>query len=246
MSDLEDLVPPHEPAEDAIAFAGRAALSLIPAVGPLASETLAYALEARQAQRQHQFNLQIARALTETMDRIGSAATLEDVVSSDDFIAGVTRAQRAAAETASASKRQRLAAAVANGGGWAPFSASERAQFVRLVEDFDELHVWLLHYFQNPMEWLQARGLYEQHSRISSGGIDGPLGAALGMRQSVWRESVAQAVADLDRAGLASIPLTTMMSRNGIFQPRTSPKGERFLEFINESDHVAAEPPGSI
>ncbi|MCR2791462.1 hypothetical protein NQ156_00100 [Microbacterium sp. zg.Y625] len=246
MSDLEDLVPPHEPAEDAITFAGRAALSLIPAIGALASETLAYALEARQVQRQHEFNVQIARALTETMRRIDSAAILEDVVGSDDFIAGVTRAQRAAAETASASKRQRLAAAVANGGGWAPFSASERAQFVRLVEDFEELHVWLLHYFQNPTEWLQARGLYEQHSRISSGGIDGPLGAALGMRQSVWRESVTQAVADLDRAGLASIPLTTMMSRNGIFQPRTSPKGERFLEFINESDHVAAEPPASI
>ena len=121
VSDLEDLVPPHEPAEDAIAFAGRAALSLIPAVGPLASETLAYALEARQAQRQHEFNVQIARALTQTMQRIDSAATLEDVVGSDDFIAGVTRAQRAAAETASATKRQRLAAAVANGGGWAPF-----------------------------------------------------------------------------------------------------------------------------
>ena len=175
------------------------------------------------------------------MQRLDASATLEDVVSSEDFIAGVTRAQRAAAETASSSKRKRLAAAVANGAGWAPFSASERAQFVRLVEDFDELHVWLLHYFQNPAEWLQARGLYEAHSRVSSGGIDGPLGAAPSMRQSVWRESVTQAVADLDHAGLASIPLTTMMS--GIFQSRTSPKGARFLEFINEPDHVAAEPP---
>jgi hypothetical protein len=246
VNDLEGVVPPHEPAEDALAFAGRAVLSLIPAVGPLASESLAYALEARQAQRQHDFNVQIARALTETMQRLDATATLEDVVSSDDFIAGVTRAQRAAAETASSSKRQRLAAAVANGGGWAPFSATERAQFVRLVEDFDELHVWLLHYFQDPAEWLQARGLYEQHSQISAGGIDGPLGAALGMRQSVWRESVAQAVADLDRAGLASIPLTTMMSRSGVFQSRTSPKGARFLEFINESDHVAAEPPNLV
>lgn len=120
--------PPHEPAEDAIAFAGRAALSLIPAVGPLASKSLAYALEARQAQRQYDFNVQIARALTETMQRLDASATLEDVVSSEDFIAGFTRAQRAAAETASSSKRRPLAAAAANGrGGRFSLRVSERS-----------------------------------------------------------------------------------------------------------------------
>lgn len=33
MSDLDDLVSPHEPSEDVLAFAGRAALSMVPLVG---------------------------------------------------------------------------------------------------------------------------------------------------------------------------------------------------------------------
>jgi hypothetical protein len=51
-------------------------------------------------------------------------------------------------KTASDDKRRRLAAAVKNCGSWASFSVSEREQFTRLVEDFDPLQVWLLHYFR--------------------------------------------------------------------------------------------------
>lgn len=181
MTDLDALVPPHEPAEDTLAFAGKAALSLVPVVGPLAAETLAHALETRQAERQHEFNVAIAQALTDAISRLDEAATIEDIVGSDEFIAAVTRAQRAAAETASHHKRQRLAAAIANGGSWAPFSASEREQFTRLVDEFDELHVWLLHYFTDPTGWLQSRDLYAQHANLMMGGIDGPLGTALGV-----------------------------------------------------------------
>ena len=101
MTDLDALVPPHEPAEDTLAFAGKAALSLVPVVGPLAAETLAHALETRQAERQHEFNVAIAQALTDAISRLDEAATIEDIVGSDEFIAAVTRAQRAAAETAS-------------------------------------------------------------------------------------------------------------------------------------------------
>ena len=72
----------------------------------------------------------------------------EDIAGSDDFIVAVARAQRVAGKTESSDKSRRLAAAVENCGSWAPFSVSEREQFTRLVEDFDLLHVWLLHYFR--------------------------------------------------------------------------------------------------
>lgn len=246
VTDYENLVPPHEPAQDALALASKAALSLIPLVGPLASDTLAHALEARQAERQHAFDIAMARALTDTISRLDAAATPEEIVASDEFIAAVTRAQRAAAETASDIKRRRLAAAVANGGGWAPFSASERDQFTRLTEEFGELHVWLLHYFTDPAAWLKSRDLYDQFSNIMMGGIGGPLSSALRAEQGVWIEPVSQAAADLDRAGLASIPLTTTMGIDGIFAPRTSGKGHRFLAFINETDSVTSEPPAAL
>jgi hypothetical protein len=246
MTDLDALVPPHEPAEDTLAFAGKAALSMVPVVGSLAAETLAHALESRQVQRQHEFNVAIARALTTALEQLDNTATLEDIAGSDEFIAAVTRAQRAAAETASQQRRERLAAAVANCGGWAPFTATEREQFNRLVEEFDALHVWLLHYFTDPTGWLQARGLYQQHANIMMGGIDGPLGSALNVHPTVWEGPVKQAAADLDRNGLASIPLTTMMSAQGIFAPRTSSKGQRFLKFISETDSIAADAPTEL
>lgn len=246
MTDLDALVPPHEPAEDALACAGKAALTMVPVVGSLAAETLAHALESRQAQRQHEFNVAIARALTTALDQLDETATIEDIVGSDEFIAAVTRAQRAAAETASQQKRERLAAAVANGGNWAPFAATEREQFTRLVDEFDALHIWLLHYFTDPAGWLQARDLYQQHANIMMGGIDGPLGSALNVHPGVWDGPVKQAAADLDRNGLASIPLTTMMSAQGIFAPRTSSKGQRFLAFINETDSIAADAPTDL
>ena len=246
MTELDALVPPHEPSEDTFAFVGKAALSMVPIVGPLAADALAHALESRQAQRQHEFNVAIAHALSTALEKLDDATNIEDVMRSDEFIAGVTRAQRVAAETANQQKRRRLAAAVANGGSWAPFAATEREQFIRLVDEFDALHIWMLHYFSDPRAWLQARDLYRQHENTVMGGIDGPLGTALAAHPNVWNGPVTQAAADLDRTGLASIPLTTMMSASGIFGPRTSAKGRRFLAFIDEPDSVAADVPDEL
>jgi hypothetical protein len=246
MSDLNDLVPPHEPSEDVLAFAGRAALSMVPLVGQLAADTLAHALETRQAERQHEFNVAIARELEHVIAQLDSSPSLDSIVRSDDFIAAVTRAQRAAAETSSEQKRQRLAAAVSNGGAWAPFSAAEREQFTRLITDFDALHIWLLHYFSDPAAWLKAHDFYTQHSNIMMGGIETPLQSVFNAPRSTWVEPVRQAAADLDRNGLGSIPLTTSMSSEGIFAPRTSTKGHRFLLFLNEPDSLAAETPSEL
>ncbi|MDT3331417.1 hypothetical protein Q9S78_12130 [Microbacterium sp. KSW-18] len=243
MGELEDRVPPHEPSEDTLAYAGKAALSLIPGLGGLAAETLAYALSTRQAQRQHEFHVELARALDQVVSRLDETLTVEAVVDSDEFVAAVTRAQRAASETASAKKRRRLAASAANGGSWAPFAETEREQFTRLAEEFSELHVWLLHYFTDPRGWLEARALYDQHTNVMLGGILGPLTTALGAPQAVWRSDVEQAANDIQRAGLGQIPLTGSMALNGIMAPRTSDKGQRFLRFVDELDSLGSEPP---
>ncbi|WP_341936120.1 hypothetical protein MRBLWO14_001808 [Microbacterium sp. LWO14-1.2] len=153
---------------------------MVPLIGSVAAEAIAHAMDARQMQRQHDFNVAVAQALARVDD---GTLKLDDIVRSDDFIAGVTRAQRIAAETASERKRVRLANAVANEGSWAPFSRSEREQFSRLVGEFGELHIWLLHYFE-----------------------------------------------------------TTTMSPDGIFSPRTSTKGTRFLAFLNEPNHISVDP----
>lgn len=206
MAGFEVEPPPHEPGKDHAVFAVKAAASLIPIAGPLISETLAHVLNTRQAKRAHEFDVAVAAALSQLFEQSGDQLSVEAIVDSDAFVAAVTRAQRAASETSSTEKRRRLAAAVANAGDWAPFSVAEREQFTRLVEEFSELHVWLLHYFVDPAAWLRERGLYEQHSNIYIGGITNPLQSALGASKDEWFESVSQVCADLDREGLASVP----------------------------------------
>lgn len=240
MTDLVSAVPPHEPADDTLAYVGKAALGAIPLVGSIAAETLAHALDMRQAERQHDFNLKVAHALTEALERLDASLTVEDVVDSDEFIAAITRAQRVASETASLSKRRRLAAAVVNGGRWAPFSASEREQFARLVEDFGELHIFLLHYFADPKAWLDAHDLESAYRNIHMGSVSTALSAALGAPEDDWRAPVTQAVNDLSSNGLADVPLRTLMSADGVIASRTSEKGRRFLTFLDEPASATA------
>lgn len=243
MTKLEDLIPKQNRGQDAAVAAGKAALSVIPFVGPFASEGLSFALDGRQAKRQREFNKAVAHELNRVMESIPEPLTPEQLVESDEFCTAVTRAQRLASETASEDRRRWLAAAVANGGSWAPFSDTERQQFARLTEDLDPLHVWLLQYFQDPTAWLQAHNLYERHSNIYMAGVETPLESAFNSNQSVWGGPVKQAAAELERAGLASIPLGTIMSASGVFSPRTSAKGTRFLLFINETDPAHSEAP---
>lgn len=153
------------------------------------------------------------------------------------------RAQRTSAETADAQKRTRLAAAAVHGGSWAPFTRSEREHFTRLVSEFDALHVWLLHYFADPSACLKQRGRLELLANIMMAGISTGLEQAFGQPQTAWADPVSQAASDLDRNELASIPLTTMMSADGILTSRTSPKGMRFLTFLSEPESVTVEPP---
>lgn len=243
MTELQDLVPEQNRGKDVAAAAGKAALAAIPFVGPFASEGLSFVLEGRQAQRQQEFNAAVARELDRVMGSISEPLTPEQLVESNEFCAAVARAQRLAAETANEERRRWLAASVANSGSWAPFSDIERQQFARLIEDLDPLHVWLLQYFQDPTAWLRAHDLYERHSNIYMAGAETPLESAFNANQSVWDGPVKQAAADLERAGLASIPLGTTMTAAGVFSPRTSAKGTRFLLFINETDPAHSDAP---
>lgn len=249
MPDLTGAVPPHEHAEDAFAFAGKVALSVIPVVGPVAVETLAHALDTRQAARQHQFNLLIAKELDMAIQRLDASLLIEDVVNSDEFISSVTRAQRIAAETTGGEKRRRLAAAVVNAGGWAPFSATERSRFPRLVEQFDDLHVWLLHFLQDTDRWLSAHHLPLPDHSIETAydrvGDDGPednaLTFALRAPIAAWWPAVQRALIELGREGLVDsekfeLPSTAPTTK-------VTAEGIRFLEFIHEPPAVDADPP---
>jgi hypothetical protein len=244
MTDLVSAVPPHEPAEDTLAYVGKAALGAIPIVGPIAAETLAHVLDTRQAARQHEFNSLMARSLTDAIARLDESLTLEDVVDSDEFVAAVTHAQRAAAETASAGKRRRLANAVAHAGSWAPFSLTERSQFGRLVVDFDDLHVWLLHYLDDGHAWATANGV--DMARRYEADNNNSLTAVFGVPLAEWWPPFAQAVSDLERERLVAIQRELSDSHARELHARTTPKGRKFLEYLSEPPSAEAAPPSAL
>lgn len=256
MDDLVSAVPGHEPADDTLAFAGKAALSAIPVIGPLAAETLAYALDTRQAARQHEFNVLVAGALTEAIGRLDGTLAFEDIVDSDEFVASIARASRVASETVSCSKRKRLAAAVANSGDWSVFAKRERTLFGRLVEDFDDLHVWLLHYLSDPEAWLAKHGYppgdgqAEDVIRLPkptphlTPGDENPLTTVFGVPFKTYYPVITQVVGDLERAGLTSNELRDQLRRLWpALHGTTNDKGRRFLHFLDEQSSADVEAP---
>ncbi len=112
MADFENLVPPHEPAEDTLTTVIGMGIDTIPLIGQAAGRLLDHAIAARAAQRRHEFDLAIVSELRRLAEDQGlDALTVADVVASDEFLATLARTQREAAETASESRRRRLALA---------------------------------------------------------------------------------------------------------------------------------------
>lgn len=244
MSDLSSQVPPFEPAEGALTAVGKGALGIVPGVGPIAAEALAYAMETRQAARQHDFDTLMAHALDDAIARLDNSVTLEDIVDSDEFVAAVTAARRAAAETASEGKRRRLAKAVTNAGVWASFSDSERSQFARLVISFEDLHVWLLHYLDDGIGWAAAHGIGLDGQYAASD--ENPLTTILGVPLSEWWPPFAQAVADLERERLVAIQRELANAHDRELYARTTPKGRKFLHYLSEPASTEANPPSVL
>lgn len=244
MTDLEGAVPPHEPAEDALAFAARGALSLIPLFGSIAADTLSHALESRHAARQRDFNVLIAQAVTGAVERLDDAISIEDVLDSDEFIAAYQRASRAASETASAGKRRRLAEAIARAVVPSNFKTSEIDAYTRLVEQYDDLRVWLIAFYCDPAAWLNANGKsYAADPGIRGGRMDEPLRDALDA-DAIRTPAVRDAIEDLQRDNvLGTFVLETQRSDRGQFAGQTTRRGRRLLDFIRQGDPASAPVP---
>lgn len=237
---LEPLIPPHEPASDALITVAGIAIDAIPIIGPMGTRALDHALATRDRERRLEFDRAVVAELQRQAD---SSLTVGDVVSSDEFLAALARGQRVAAEASSAAKRTRLAAAVASTVTDKTLSANERGGFWRYVEQYDDLHIWLLSFFSSPIDWLDAHGLSAAHERIRGGTVAEPLTAALGSDPRST-PTVRDAIEELQRdMMLGAFDLNTDRSDRGQFSPQTTNRGRRFLAFLHERAPHTAETP---
>ncbi|MBN8206997.1 hypothetical protein JF550_13670 [Microbacterium esteraromaticum] len=245
MTDLTNLIPSHEPSEDTLATVGGMALDAIPLVGPLAGRALDHALAMRERERRREFDLAIVGEVQRLAEQAETALTVADVVSSDEFLATLARTRREAAETASTTKRQRLArAAVSSLDPGAP-SRAEREGYLRLIIELDDLHIWLLSYFVHPRKWLETHDLAHTYANVSAGSPALPLEAALGHFGHTSSAPVENALADIQRRGLVDVPLRTFMSQSGMLQPRITSRGRALLHFLNQGNAADAVPPAA-
>lgn len=248
MTDLAALIPPHDPAEDAFATVGGMALDSIPLLGPLAGRALDHALATRERERRREFDVAVVAQLQSLAEGSEAVLTVADVVASDEFLAAITYTRRVAAETAEEAKRQRLALAAAQAGAWSDIAASERAGFLRLAAKYDELHIWLLAYFADPIRWLDAHGLTHVHDGITVDDRGTQLAEALGLGPEGERsaDDVPDVVQDaLDELATDSVlsPIVLDMARDEPFAPQLTSRGRRFLAFLRETAPEHQEPP---
>lgn len=243
MSDLEEFRPgKHEElAADALHIS-LSALDLIPIVGTAAARALEHNVNRRAAERDRQFRVSLIEEIVSLHERLDAAPTVDELIDSDRFIATVNACSRAASETTSETKRARLARAAATAVVPSTFTAAEIESNLRYVEQYSDLHVWLLGFYCDPAGWLRANGMGDAaHELIYGGRRDEPLDAALGGK---WPGSAVQdAIEDLQRdMMLGSFSLDESVGDRKQFSAQTRGRGRRFLEFLREDAETVTMP----
>lgn len=230
MSDLISAVPPNDPDHDAVVDYSLIGVSFLPIAGQPIAELVRGSIARREAERQYDFNVKVATALDALVDR--SVWTVESVLDSDDFMAAVSKGSRAAAETASDAKRERLAAAAAMSGPWFDMEPTRKMQFLDMVTRYEDIHVLLLTYFRDPRAWLAMNSNW-QPGRYMTAGISTMLGEYVFADAPSWQEVVGPVLAEFVADGVAQVPINTTMSESGLLEPRTYPRGNDFLDYIH-------------
>lgn len=237
---FEDSVPPHEPAEDAFVLAARAGLALIPGVGGLAGDVWAHSLDTRDKRQRHDYDIKVARALDLLVKRDRDAPSVDDIIASDEFLAAINFTRRVASETVSEAKRERLAQAAASSGPWSDFTSSERSGYLRLVAKYDELHIWLLAYFADPVAWLDAHELTHVHEDVTAAEMGTQIAWALdvGFGDERSPDDVPAVVQDaLEDLAMDSVlsPILLQTIRDRPFAGQATSRGRRLLAYLRET-----------
>ena len=207
----------------------------VPVLGAIVG-TLQAGLSARQRERDEEFFAMVAASERMTDERVRAIAAGDD----DEFVASAHRIVREAQATADEGKRQLLASVLANSGSWSTVSLDEREELLPTVIQMTPVQVRLLDFLDDPRAWLARHDLEveAQPYGISSRGaiIDKYFrNAALGQladAETVSYQDLAAVAAELERLGLATPNLNTMMTPNGALDSCTTPRGKRILAYI--------------
>lgn len=239
MTDSDALEVPRSNSGDELRAAGfNASLSLIPIAGSIASEFITAGLSIKARARDEEFFEEVAHRI-QRLEGVAANMTADQFFDDDFLNANAHTIVRAARETADRAQRRLLAGALVNAGSWSTHGDVLTRRFVEIVIRYTPLHVKVLVFYRNPLEWLEKYSPTWGGASYMMGGIGAILRDHVFPNELHIMPEVERVIGELARDGLLDSPgLNTVMTARGMVEPRILPLGSQFLDFLSATDEV--------
>jgi len=220
--------PPSETGKEVAAGLTRAGVSLIPLAGGPLAELIDLVLQPMIHRRRDQWLQHLAAA----MDELRANAVDIRTLPGNDLVATViVNTTAAAARTHEDEKLRALRNAVVNSALSLGPDEHTQMMFLRFVDEFTALHLQLLAYLRHPGGWYETNGIPRPDIYMGSRShlLEGAFPELRG-RADFYQ----QVLNELGARGLCQPGmLSGMVSAQGMWDPATTPLGNRFLGVIS-------------
>jgi hypothetical protein len=222
-------MPESSPARDIATAAALGLVGSLPGLGAI-SATAQAALSAAARQRDEEWWAMVSARVAHLERQLDRVLQFDD----PQFVAAAYRLSRAAQETADDAKRRALAAILADSGSWSTLPADDRERLEQLVRELSGRDIVVLHAFQDPRGWVEARepGAAAGYESMMMGSTGSFVDQHLARGLATSGASLRTTISGLQRRGLVEVPLSTTMTGGGILQKRTTSAGDELLAFI--------------
>lgn len=219
---------------DLIHAATKSTIASIPVLGNYLSE--AFGLLITQPSEKRKENILIM--LDERLNQLEQKSfDMESLAHNEIFLSTVLQATQIAMRTHQKDKLMALLNAVTNVAIDQSLNDSKTQMFLSFIDGFNEWHLRLLLFFDDPKRSLMSKGLsYDFYM----GGAGDALYRYYPELEN-QKEFTRQLMNDLYQRGLLNSDagvLNTMMTGSGVVASRTSLTGKEFLHFISEPDSI--------
>jgi hypothetical protein len=219
-------------AKDAAYEAGRAIVSILPAVGGPLQVLFENVFQAPLDKRKQAWLEELVGIVEELQKRIEGFRP-EALAKSEAFISVALQASQIALRNHKREKLDALRNAVLNSALPTAPSEDEQIIFLRFVDDLTPSHLRLLTFLDSPARWMEVHEI--SHPDWFMGGVATVLEHCFPDFVNK-RDIYDQLVQDLQTEGLATVGsyLHMMMTKDGMLATRTSSLGKRFLAFVSK------------
>ena len=218
--------------QDIIHSMSNAALSSIPYVGSFISEIFNQILVSPVEKRKEKWLVNIAESIDELNNKV-DGFSIEKLADNDLFISILNRASQLAISNHQQEKLESFHNAVINTAMAITIDENEQMMFLNLVDSMTPWHIKILYYFKNPKNRFIESG--KTSPRYMMGSPIDPLTEYYTDLKD-RKELINLIIKDLYINGIMNTEnLNATMTEEGIYAPRLTPYGERFLKYISKN-----------